>query len=589
MPPKIIAGEPGEAWVNTGPKVLFQCLVSWSNSCGSCVQYDHQIGPWWPLPRHRGCLCKNIPVPPGHEAEPFVDFQQEIAKLPPPQQARVIGVANWRLVESGTVPWGDVVTRTRIRPLKEVIARNELSVRDLTAAGVPRGRAASAWAAVHTPEREALAASRAEVVAKLRAGGLTADEIRREVAGRLAGRVGIGGGPSGGIGPVGPKPGPVVPPKPTPKPVVSATRVAAMEKVPVAPKAAPVAPADPIEARRRRVAERLATLPDELRRASEQESRLREEYDKHDTSTRKQSVVVARYHAEEELNRAIRERKGLEAQIQRLQSWETLRKDVPGLVPAGPIGDRIADYMAHGGGEKSRRLLDAVRPHSARLAELDARRGSIAVELSQGIDTEYKLTLQVGSAKGDKKAEYESQLDALRARQEGLFRERERVKQEAVEIKARRRDAIADVLAVGKKAAIRDNGNDPEMFLMGRMDRPAPTDRRTIDESITWLDRITHKGEADLGVAVGGRDAGPLPRQFQEVGQLHRPQAGRRSWRHRPRVGPPAGFPPETRRRPGGPAVAGVPRLSGRVRTHDGTPDPAPRGRIRPRREGTER
>jgi hypothetical protein len=214
MPPKIIAGEPGEAWVNTGPKVLFQCLVSWSNSCGSCVQYDHQIGPWWPLPRHRGCLCKNIPVPPGHEAEPFVDFQQEIAKLPPPQQARVIGVANWRLVESGTVPWGDVVTRTRIRPLKEVIARNELSVRDLTVAGVPRGRAASAWAAVHTPEREALAASRAEVVAKLRAGGLTADEIRREVAGRLAGRVGIG--PSGGIGPVGPKPGPIVPPEPKP-------------------------------------------------------------------------------------------------------------------------------------------------------------------------------------------------------------------------------------------------------------------------------------------------------------------------------------------------------------------------------------
>jgi hypothetical protein len=51
--------------------------------------------------------------------------------------------------------------------------------------------------AVHTPERVAAAASRAELVAQLKAGGLTAEEVRREVAGRLAGRVGIGGGPGG--------------------------------------------------------------------------------------------------------------------------------------------------------------------------------------------------------------------------------------------------------------------------------------------------------------------------------------------------------------------------------------------------------
>lgn len=214
MPKTVIPrGEPGEAWTNTTGKILFQWVCNFSNSCGRCIEQANTVGSWHPLPAHRGCSCRNVPVPPGYEAAPWIDYQAEVRALDPDQQRRVIGAANWRLVESGAVRWDDVVQRTRIRPLKEVVARHGLSVRDLTSAGVPRHQATSTWAAVHTPERLAAAASREDLVRRLRSGGLTAEEVRREVAGRLAERVGIGGGPSG------PTRLRVVVPPPPPEPV----------------------------------------------------------------------------------------------------------------------------------------------------------------------------------------------------------------------------------------------------------------------------------------------------------------------------------------------------------------------------------
>jgi hypothetical protein len=97
--PIIIAGEPGVAWENTGSKILWQLLVSWHNSCGQCIQYDHQISTFWPIPFHRGCVCRQAHVFPGSHAEPFIDFTEEIRKLDPVQQRRVVGKGNWTLIE----------------------------------------------------------------------------------------------------------------------------------------------------------------------------------------------------------------------------------------------------------------------------------------------------------------------------------------------------------------------------------------------------------------------------------------------------------------------------------------------------------
>lgn len=215
--PSVITGEPDTVYTNTTDRILFQARCSFANSCARCIELANQIGPWFPFPLHRKCSCSNVPIPPGHDAAPFLDYQREVAQLDPAQRRRVMGLGNWRLVESGTVAWSDVVSRTAIRPLAEVVARERLSLDALAAAGVPRPQAVRAWAEANAPERLATAAAQARLVERLRAAGLTADEVRREVASRLAARVGIAGGPSGS-GTIAPPKPPTPPPKPRPKP-----------------------------------------------------------------------------------------------------------------------------------------------------------------------------------------------------------------------------------------------------------------------------------------------------------------------------------------------------------------------------------
>lgn len=226
----IFNGQPGEVWQNDTGKVQYQLLVSWHNSCGQCIQFDHAIGPYWGIPLHRGCRCRQTAIPPGAQAQPYVDFMAKIDALPENRQSLVIGASNLKLVKAGVVQWGDVVTSTRIRDLREVVAREKLSVETVTRAGVRKDLAEKAHASVSTPAHQLAEQTRKELIAKLLNAGLTREQIDRAVAERLARRVTIGTGPSGGMGfaakpstPTPPKPPPT--PKPQPKPKPAGTKV----------------------------------------------------------------------------------------------------------------------------------------------------------------------------------------------------------------------------------------------------------------------------------------------------------------------------------------------------------------------------
>jgi hypothetical protein len=189
-------GNPGEVFTNDTDRVLYQFVVSWRNSCGQCAQFDHAIGPYWPIPLHRSCRCQQRPVLPGQSAESFVDYREEIRQLDPHQQAAVVGRSNWALIEKGVVDWEDVVTPTRVRDLREVVALNKLSVEQMTEAGVGRRIAAEAYQSVNTPEHRLIERRQRELVAALGAKGLSARQIKRAVGLRVAGRVGIDPVPS---------------------------------------------------------------------------------------------------------------------------------------------------------------------------------------------------------------------------------------------------------------------------------------------------------------------------------------------------------------------------------------------------------
>jgi len=151
----IHAGNPGEVWTNDTGKAAFQFQANWSNTCGLCAQFDGHIGPYWPIPLHYGCRCSNVLVRPGAQAKPFTDFRATIDGLDEAQRNRVVGAANLKLIKSGVVEWGDVVTAARVRTFAEVVDRGKLSAKALSAAGIPKHLADKAIAIGTSAERVA--------------------------------------------------------------------------------------------------------------------------------------------------------------------------------------------------------------------------------------------------------------------------------------------------------------------------------------------------------------------------------------------------------------------------------------------------
>jgi hypothetical protein len=194
----IISGEPGTTWTNDTERVQYQFIAALNNTCGVCLQYHMKIGPMWPIPIHYGCRCIQRLIKPGQTAgHPFVDYRELLEQMPQSEKRAAIGASNYKLLQSGAVKWDDIVTPSRVRDFREVVANKRLSVKQLTDSGVRPVQAKEAHAAVHTPEHEAVEAHRQELLRKLTGAGLSQENLVRELSKGLASRVTIAAGPTG--------------------------------------------------------------------------------------------------------------------------------------------------------------------------------------------------------------------------------------------------------------------------------------------------------------------------------------------------------------------------------------------------------
>jgi hypothetical protein len=188
----IISGEPGETWTNDTAKVRYQFVASLHNTCGVCLQYHLKIGGWWPIPIHFGCRCHQVPILPGQTApEPFTDYRKLLESMPHDQQVAAIGASNYKLLQAKVVKWEDIVTPSRVRDFREVVARGRLSVDRLVRAGVRLQQAQRAHETVHAPGHEHAERQRRELAERLARAGMAHKPLIDELSRRLAARVGI--------------------------------------------------------------------------------------------------------------------------------------------------------------------------------------------------------------------------------------------------------------------------------------------------------------------------------------------------------------------------------------------------------------
>lgn len=151
-------------------------------------------------------MCSNWPVKPGAESMAFVNVHDLVAEMPHSQQVAAVGAANWRLIESGLVKFGDVIGAARVKPFYEVVAEFKLGLKDIIKSGVNKRTAERAYATVHTPAIELARQHASRLVERIMATGLSREQVNRAVGEHFAGKVGIKAGPSGAslpkIGPV---------------------------------------------------------------------------------------------------------------------------------------------------------------------------------------------------------------------------------------------------------------------------------------------------------------------------------------------------------------------------------------------------
>lgn len=258
-------GDAGEVWENRTDKPWYQLLVSWSNTCGLCAQYDRAVASAsWPIPFHFGCNCRQVVIRVGAKAEPAVDFRETIRNLPPDQRSACVGSANLKLIEAGVVAWSDVVTAHRVRDLNEVVAIKGLDVAAMTRVGVRRTIAEQAFASVNTPAHQLVAAKRAQLLANLEGAGLDRDQVRQVLATGLASKLSATG-PSGDQR--------TKSSRQSPEQLVRLHLATWIAQRPTPP--APAPPPDlavdvrgePSEAFRKAIDEALALVPEDLRRA----------------------------------------------------------------------------------------------------------------------------------------------------------------------------------------------------------------------------------------------------------------------------------------------------------------------------------
>jgi hypothetical protein len=136
-------------------------------------------------------MCAQIAIYPGKEGLPFVDFREEIDRLPPHRRSDVIGKAALALVDNHVLRWPDVVNRDRVKPLHELVAKHSLTVERMIQAGVSRREAQRAYDRAHGHDAEALAeahrrAQEEAIAAKAEAQRQVKEAARRRLAEREA-------------------------------------------------------------------------------------------------------------------------------------------------------------------------------------------------------------------------------------------------------------------------------------------------------------------------------------------------------------------------------------------------------------------
>ena len=194
----IYDGDAGTRFTNNTGKVLYQFIAALQNTCGVCLQYHLKISAAWPIPIHYNCRCIQRMVKPGQEAKhDFCNYRELLDGFDEAQKTAAIGASNYRLLKSGLAKWDDIVTPNRVRDFREVVARNNLTVKQMTDHGVKKYQAEKAYSAVHTAEHEHVARQRRELLQKLTGAGLSQETLVKELSNRLAARVSIAAGPTG--------------------------------------------------------------------------------------------------------------------------------------------------------------------------------------------------------------------------------------------------------------------------------------------------------------------------------------------------------------------------------------------------------
>jgi hypothetical protein len=502
MPVAIISGESGTVWTNTTGKILFQLHVNFVRSCALCIQFANKIGPYWPVPYHSACNCRCIPIKPGQQAMPFIDYQDELRKLGPVAQRNAMGASNWRLVESGLAKWEDVVTKGRVRDFREVADRLDLSVDRMVKAGVRPDLARKAYDATHTEAHAASAKDRAALIKGLKAHGVKDERIAAEVGDLLASRVGVVG-PGGGRSGIAPPPAPK-PPKPAP------ARVAAMrpkQSGPSAPSSAPhgeapVAPptATPTLDDRRAVAKAEAEkIRARLPGLEAEESRLRSEFRAVQSAHGGSSPeALAAYRPYGKVGDEFRSEK---ARLARLEKFDELASEVPGLVPALPIGERLAMY---GDGHATVAKLAAIR---SRIDDHDI-----------GFARTLRSELDAMIAKFGDRDFVPTQAD----------REDYRSKMASVEkwtgiadgIRAREREAAARILATGGDVPLSaEKGAGTSAGV--RLGKPNPAESAVVDEGVAYVRSVASgAGSGPVGLKFGRIPASASQRAFYQDGKV---------------------------------------------------------------------
>lgn len=190
----IIHGEPGTTWVNESDRVRYQFICAFIHTCGACLQYHMAIGPWWPIKLHYRCRCTQVAIRPGGTApHAFADFRAILDDMSYADKREAIGASNYKLLKAGVVTWDEIVSKFRVRTLREVIALNKVSFETAVKAGVPK-RAYVAWGegvekraavkghafgqtGVHSPEQELLRQERARLIENIKGAGVSQEAL----------------------------------------------------------------------------------------------------------------------------------------------------------------------------------------------------------------------------------------------------------------------------------------------------------------------------------------------------------------------------------------------------------------------------